>query len=104
MARIREIEATATIPAADDYAVIDGATFSVRKIRIGGAATLEFAPVGDAGPVQAVVGSDSRLRAGAQLGTVAVTSPSDGDLLQFDEASASWRNSRKALLTDGGNY
>ena len=104
MARIREIEATATIPAADDYAVIDGATFSVRKIRLGGAATLEFATVGDAGPGQAVVGSDSRLQAGAQLGKVAAISPSDGDLLQFDEASASWRNSRKALLTDGGNY
>jgi hypothetical protein len=48
MARIREIQATAALPATDDYAVIDGVTHSVRKIRLGGAATLNYPASGDA--------------------------------------------------------
>lgn len=104
MARIREIQATATLPAADDYAVIDGVTHSVRKIRFGGAATLGFPVTGDALASQVVLGSDSRLRVAEQIGAAQVVEPVDGDLLQFDGTSASWRNSRKALLTDGGNY
>lgn len=104
MARIREIQATAALPASDDYAVIDGVTHSVRKIRLGGAATLNYPASGDALSSQVVLGGDSRLRVAEQIGSVAVSDPADGDLLQFDGTSASWRNSRKALLTDGGNY
>jgi hypothetical protein len=102
MSRIKDLQAEALIPAADDYCILDGNTNGPRKIRIGSAATRSAPVSGDAGPEQVVLGSDSRLA--PSLGAVVISGAQDGDLLQFDLPTATWRNSQKALLTDGGNY
>lgn len=105
MSRIRDIAATAIEPAVDDYAVIDGATNSVRKIHIGTASVRDVAATGNASADQVVRGNDTRLvNGGATLGTIAVASPTDGDVLAYEVSTATWRNTFKSLLTDGGNF
>jgi hypothetical protein len=104
MSRIKDLQAEALIPAADDFAVIDGQTSGPRKIRLGSAAVKTAPTSGNASAGQVVLGDDSRLAAGAALTSVVVSNVQDGDLLQFDNSTATWRNSQKSLLTDGGNY
>jgi len=35
---------------------------------------------------------------------IAVTAPTDGDLLSYQSSTASWRNILQKLVTDGGNF
>lgn len=102
MSRIKDLQAEALTPAADDYSVVDGQTYGPRKMRLGSAATRSAPVSGNAGPAEVVLGNDSRLTNG--LGNVVISAAQDGDLLQFDNSTATWRNSQKSLLTDGGNY
>lgn len=104
MSRIKDLQAEALTPATDDYSVVDGQTYGPRKMRLGSAATRSAPVSGNAGPAEVVLGNDTRLGTLAALGTVAISGVQDGDLLQFDNSTATWRNSQKSLLTDGGNY
>ena len=105
MSRIKDITATAFEPAPDDFTVIDGDTNSVRKIHIGTASVRDVAATGNASSDQVVKGNDTRLvNGGSTLGSIAVASPVDGDVLQYEVSTASWRNTFKSLLTDGGNF
>jgi len=105
MSRIKDIVATAFEPASDDFTVIDGVVNSVRKIHIGTASVRDVAASGNAATDQVVKGNDTRLvNGGSTLGSIAVASPTDGDVLQYEVSTASWRNTFKTLLTDGGNF
>lgn len=104
MSRIKDIQAEALTPASDDYAVVDGQSNGPRKIRLGSSSVLSAPSTGDATAEQVVIGSDSRLAVAAAIGNVVISEAQDGDLLQFDNSTATWRNSQKSLLTDGGNY
>jgi hypothetical protein len=104
MSRIKDLQAEALTPALDDFAVIDGQSNGPRKIRLGSASVRSVPATGNATDEQVVVGSDSRLATAAAFGGVVISGVQDGDLLQFDNSTATWRNSQKSLLTDGGNY
>lgn len=104
MSRIKDLQAEALVPAADDFSVIDGQTNGPRKIRLGSAAVRSAPTSGDASAGQVVLGNDSRLGVVTALGAVVVSNVQDGDLLQFQSSTGTWQNSQKSLLTDGGNY
>jgi hypothetical protein len=102
MSRIKDIVALALVPAADDFAVIDGQTFGPRKVSLGSASVRNVPAAGNAGADEVVLGNDTRIA--STLSQVVVSNPQDGDLIQYDLPTATWRNSQKSLLTDGGNY
>jgi hypothetical protein len=102
MSRIKDISAETLVPAPDDYGVIDGNSSGPRKIRVGSAMTRDVPTSGNAGAAQVVLGNDTRLV--NNLPNLVISTPQDGDLIQYDSPTSTWRNSQKSLLTDGGNY
>ena len=96
MSRIKDIQAQALVPAADDFSVIDGQTFGPRKIVLGTAAVRNAPATGNASANEVVLGSDTRVA--NTLTPVVISSPQDGDLIQYDNSTATWRNSQKAQI------
>ena len=61
MSRIKDIQAVASVPAADDFSVIDGNTFGPRRVHFGSASVLDVPGSGNAASNQVVLGNDTRL-------------------------------------------
>jgi hypothetical protein len=78
----------------------DSVTASVASGRVAAAVTGGIGPQGPSGDTGETGGAATL----SELTDVQLTSPANGDLIQYSAATSKWRNVTDLSLVDGGNF